>query len=700
VKERFAILAPIVAVILLFLTVTWVGVLTVSQQAKQTEVDRSYDASEQLSKVFAEQVARTIDSVESLIDFAAFEILQHGAPDQLKEMSDFGALSFTPVVQIAFVDTQGFTLATNVGLDPALTDLRDREHIRVHLDGKVDGLYVGAPVMGRVSGKWSIQITRKVFDSEKKFAGIIVASVDPFYFQRFWTNTLRPGQLVSLMRDDGVVLTRSEGLQWALDSKLRRTDFIARIGTAQEGRIISESSDGVDRLSYFKRVPNLPLIVISGKDMKEVTASYGYKQTEFYAIGAALTLILLLLGAWLIFLALRLKNEELSARQAEQTARDAEKAKSSFLATMSHEIRTPLNALIGFTDLMRKTPLNEEQKSFVKTMQTSAQTLRNIVTDVLDFSKMENGALEIEKNPFNLHECCDELKKVTSLLIEEKPITVRMICETEVPETVIIDGPRLYQALLNICGNAAKFTQSGEIVISGSVIKKDAGERLVVVVSDTGPGISKEVQSKLFIPFEQGKVSGELRAAGTGLGLAISKSLLERMGGSIKVESELGNGSRFTIELPFERTDAAAKSETEDPIDRSSPPLRILVADDARASRALLRIILQKKGHSVIEAEDGAQALEIIQRPEQHLDLVFLDMQMPRVGGLDVAKSLQIQGGSKPMMVALSAQAQPEDQEAAANAGISAYITKPLREEQLQEVIQAASKRRTQGTIE
>lgn len=689
-KDRIAIAAPIAAVTFLLIAITWMVVFTVSEQTKQAEIDRSYDASQQLSKVFAEQVARTIDSVESLIDFAAYEILQHGSPDQLKEMADFGALSLGPVVQIAFVDTEGFTLATNTGLDLARTDLRDREHIRVHLDGKVNGLFVGAPVLGRVSGKWSIQLTRKIFDSDKKFAGIIVASVDPFYFQRFWTETLRPGQLVTLLRSDGVILTRSSGLQWALESRLRRTDLMARIAGREQGRLVAESAEGVERLSFFARVSEFPLIVISGKEMKEVEASYASRQKQFYAIGATLTIILLLLGGWLVSFAWRLRAEERAARQAEQLARDAEHAKSSFLALMSHEIRTPLNALVGFSDLLRKTPLNKEQISYIQTMEASALSLRNIVTDVLDFSKLEVGALEIENGPFNLHECFDHLKKTTSLLVEDKPITVRIDGVACLPDTVIVDGTRFYQAILNICANAAKFTQSGEIAISGGVIKQGEVERLVVVVSDTGPGIADSVQSKLFTPFQQGQVSGKLRAGGAGLGLFISKSLVERMGGSIKVESKFGTGSKFTIELPFARTEIPLEPPIAFSEDRPVKPMRILVADDARASRMLLRIMLQQKGHTVVEAEDGVEALEIMQG--QEIDIVFLDMQMPRLGGLDVMRRM-LRGETdraRPVAVALSAQAQPEDKKAAAAVGIAFYMTKPFREEDLDKALRLA----------
>jgi signal transduction histidine kinase/ActR/RegA family two-component response regulator len=695
-RQSLKIAAPIVAVVLMLLAITWAGILTLSKQIKQTEIERSFDLSEKVSSLFAEQVARTIDSIDSLIDFTAYQIRQNGFAYLQKSSGHFSALKKNFILQIAFVDPDGLIVAADTGPNTSRTDLRDREHIRVHLDGNVEGLYIGAPVLDRISDRWSIPLTKKIVDSNGNFIGIILASIDPFYFQRLLDDALKSTRLVSLFRSDGILLSRSENLLSALENRHRRADFIDEIGNNKVGRTKIASADGEERFGFFRRVPNAPFVVISGEAASHVAEAYAVTQKRYHILGAVLTLILMALGCWLFLFAIRLMHQEQQARYSEQLARRAEQSKSAFLATMSHEIRTPLNAVVGFANLLEKTPLNDEQRSFMKTMRTSALMLSNIVTDVLDFSKLESGLLEIEKNSFNLHECCNELKKMTSVLIEDKPINVRMICASNIPEIVIIDGSRFYQALLNVCGNAAKFTQAGEILISGRVIKQGETEKLVVEVSDTGPGISEAVQAKLFTPFEQGEVAGKLRASGTGLGLSISRYLLEQMGGSISVKSALGSGSMFKIELPFERP--VAETQTNAPVvpmDQPSRPLRILVADDARASRMLLRIILQKKGHIVAEAEDGVQALELMQHED--FDLVFLDMQMPRLGGMEVIRSFDPKGRTAPLVVAITAQTQPEDQKAAYDAGISVYITKPLQEEQLDKVIRIVSDRKVAG---
>jgi two-component system sensor histidine kinase BarA len=686
VKRRLHDIAPIVSVVSALLVVTWAGVFTFTENAKLTEVERSYTRSQQNSLQFAEQVARTIDNVQSTIDFAAYHISRHGTAAELKDIADAGALGPKPILQVTFVDAEGFTVATNAGLDSGRTDLRDREHIRVHLDGIVDGLYIGAPVLGRVSGKWSIQLTRKVHDDAGQFIGIIVASVDPFYFQRFWHQTMGTDRLVTLLRSDGAILTRSFALDWVLGSRIRRKDLIDVIAERETGRLVVSSSEGNERLGYFVRVPGYPLYVVSGELTSQVVASYSDIQKKYYLIGGIITVILLLLGLWLVSFAGRLRREE-------QVARRAEEAKSAFLAAMSHELRTPLNALIGFVGLMTKTKLDDEQLAYVRTMQHSARTLGNIVTDVLDFSKLESGAFVIEKGPCNIHECLSQIETVTRLLIEDKPILVRMVCSREVPEYIIADGSRLYQALLNLCGNAAKFTQTGHILISGKIVERQDREYLVVDVSDTGPGIDKSVITKLFTPFEQGEAAGKLRAAGTGLGLAITKMLLNLMGGTISVTSVPRSGSTFTLEVPFERHVERGEATGASSVVPVSAPLRVLIADDARSSRMLLRILLQKKGHTVIEAEDGVQALDLLRA--QDFDIAFLDIQMPRLDGLSVARHVTEGAGVRriPMIVGLSAMARPEDAENAREAGITTYLTKPMHESQLDIVLRQAGSR-------
>jgi signal transduction histidine kinase/ActR/RegA family two-component response regulator len=684
-NRRLHDIAPIVSMVVLILALTWAGVVTLANNLREAEIERSYNDSQKYALQFAEQVARTIENVQSVIEFSAYQISRTGSADELKKIADAGVLAMKPIVQVTFVDTQGYTVATNAGPDHLRTDLRDRAHIRAHLDSKADDLYIGAPVLGRVSGKWSIQFTQKVHDQDGVFIGIIVASVDPYYFQRFWSETLGSDRIITLLRTDGVILTRSAALDWILVTGVRRPDITMIIGDRDSGRFTAESSEGGTRIGYFARVPSFPLIVLADGVAAEVTAIYQALQTRSYLIALAMTAIVLILGGWLVSIAGRLRREE-------QLAKKAEEAKSAFLAAMSHELRTPLNALLGFVGLLNKTSLNKEQLSYVKTIQHSGHTLRYVVSDVLDFSKLEAGALRVESSPCNIHECLLELEKVTIVLVGDKPIEIKVSRTSDVPELAIIDGARLYQVLLNICGNAAKFTHSGHINVSASLLRRDDLVYLVVDVSDTGPGIEDSVMSKLFRPFEQGAVLGSLRAAGTGLGLAISKMLLNLMGGNITVKSVLGVGSTFVLEVPIQVLEDSPVRQEARTTREVSKPLRILIADDARSSRTFLRILLQQKGHEVVEVEDGVQAMETLLKRD--FDIVFLDIQMPRLDGLAVAMKVSQWFASRrrPRIVAVSAMARPEDIEAARQAGIVTYITKPIHEEQIDNALRIADK--------
>lgn len=397
----------------------------------------------------------------------------------------------------------------------------------------------------------------------------------------------------------------------------------------------------------------------------------------------------------------QLEKQAEDMRVLAEQARQADHAKSAFLAAMSHEIRTPLNAVLGFAGLLRKTELNAEQEGYVRTIVGSGTHLRHIVNDVLDFSQLQAGKLSIERSPFDLLELLRDLKDVTALLVREKPIEVTLACPDDLPSKLVGDSARLYQVLLNVCANAAKFTNFGSIAIR--VMASETGDgraRFTFEVSDTGPGISAAAQAKLFTPFEQGEVAGQLRAAGTGLGLAICRKLLELMGGAIRVTSVPGNGSTFIVEAPME-LDAAeeAPSRPAAPVapaaESAGRKLRVLVVDDARASRTLIRILLQKKGHAVVEADDGVEAVGAT--GAQDFDLVFLDLQMPRLGGIAAARIISDRrdGRRLPMMVALTAQVQTSDQEAALDAGITHFLTKPVQEELVYEMARLAERRAT-----
>lgn len=396
-------------------------------------------------------------------------------------------------------------------------------------------------------------------------------------------------------------------------------------------------------------------------------------------LGGAIIVLGVVLPIWRL-------NRKLSA--AKDAAEKASQAKTRFVATVSHELRAPMNGVVGFAGLLSRTPLSEEQRDFVKLIDTSAQSLVALIDDLLDFSKIEAGCIEIETTDFSLHEMLADVRQFFEPIAATKNLPLKVQVASTVPEFVSGDAFRIRQVLLNLLGNALKFTETGAVSLDVSAeFAKSSDGRLPVKFSvrDTGSGMTSEQVARVFEPFLQADSSIRRRYGGTGLGLTISKRLVEIMGGTLEMTSQRGEGTLVRFTLPL----STAKGTTPLPPLQAAPasvlaipqPQRILVAEDDPVSAKLMRSLLGRMGHHATIAETGRQTLAIWQteRPE----VVFMDMQLPDLSGVECISQIRrheamAETTRATRIIALTANADEQSREDCFAAGADLFLTKPV----------------------
>ncbi|HSH96564.1 MAG TPA: response regulator [Roseimicrobium sp.] len=382
-----------------------------------------------------------------------------------------------------------------------------------------------------------------------------------------------------------------------------------------------------------------------------------------------------------------------------QKLEEATQAKSEFLAHMSHEIRTPMNGVIGMTSLLSETAMTDEQRDFVDTIRSSAESLLTIINDILDFSKIESGRLDLEQHPFDLRTCLDESLELLAPKAAEKGLDLLSVVDESLPEMLSGDVTRLRQIVVNLASNAVKFTEKGEVVVAVRRVtsRPDAGADVLTLqcsVRDTGIGIPVDRQNRLFQSFSQVDASTTRQFGGTGLGLAISKRLSELMGGRMWVESEAGKGSTFLFTIEVHATTALPATPTPAALLAGK---NILFVEDNATIREEAKSLLKSMGataHCVAGAVEAKTALQ----SSQTFAAVLLDNQLPDVAGLELAASIRrLPGGATlPIVLFTSKRVRAGDPEVAA-AGISLFLYKPLRRGPLLEILARATEGSTQS---
>lgn len=533
--------------LLLTLVLALGAVHALNTDAKQALASAMQD-NERLARALEEHVVHTFMNADQLVLSVKRQVENRGLPEDLREFVDERTLPGTPFLVTLIADAQGNSVRhTYPGRAINVADVAHFKSAQQEDTGK---LLIGEPIVGRLSGKWSLHVARRLNRPDGSFGGIASVALDQSYVARLYARvSLGSAGIVVLVGTDGIVRAHHGASGENVGAALQSADLRGRIAESPNGSFVAPAADGQpERLLAYRALEKYPLVVVVGTSAAAALAQFAEHKRDLVVgvvlVGALIWSSFGLLG-WLM---LRERRAALRLQEANRRTEAANRVKSDFLANMTHELRTPLDGIIGCADSLQAELEDPNQRECARIIHSSGRALLGMVSSVLDMAKIQAGAMTLETSVEPLRPLLDELAMLHAPVAERKGLTFALSVAPDAPVTIACDRTKLVQILNNLLNNAIRFTEQGRVSLSAR--RDDDG--LTIAVRDTGCGVPSALHETIFERFNQGERAGAGLQGGTGLGLALARDLAHLMGGRIDVDSRPGEGAAFRVWLPLE----------------------------------------------------------------------------------------------------------------------------------------------------